>query len=48
MLRLRGRNERILDIALDCGFADLAYFNRCFKAAAGCTPRDYRARFTGA
>jgi len=45
MLRLRSGSERILDLALDCGFADLAYFNRCFKAAAGCTPRAYRSRF---
>ena len=45
MLRLRSGSDRILDLALDCGFADLAYFNRCFKAAAGCTPRDYRSRF---
>lgn len=47
MLRLRAGPGRILDLALDCGFVDLAYFNRCFKAAAGCTPRAYRARFTG-
>jgi AraC-like DNA-binding protein len=47
MLRLRDGGGRILDIALDCGFTDLAYFNRCFKAAAGCTPSAYRARFAG-
>ena len=44
MSRLRSSDERILTIALDCGFRDLAHFNRTFKAVAGCTPRDYRAK----
>lgn len=44
MTRLRTSDERILDIALTCGFADLAHFNRSFKALAGCTPRAYRTR----
>jgi AraC-like DNA-binding protein len=48
MLRLRSGEERVLAIALACGFSDLAHFNRCFKAAAGCTPRAYRARFRAA
>lgn len=42
MSRLRGTDERILTVALACGFRDLAHFNRTFKAVAGCTPRDYR------
>ncbi len=42
MSRLRTTDERVLDLALACGFRDLAHFNRTFKAVAGCTPRDYR------
>lgn len=44
MSRLRSSDERILHIALDCGFRDLAHFNRTYKAVAGCTPRDYRTK----
>lgn len=44
MSRLRSSDERILTIALDCGFRDLAHFNRTFKAVVGCTPSDYRAK----
>lgn len=31
-------------VALDHGFADQAHFTRCFKAAHGCTPREFRRR----
>ncbi len=37
-------NRRIIDIALASGFADISHFNRCFKAAYGDAPSDYRAR----
>ncbi|MEK7412821.1 MAG: AraC family transcriptional regulator [Planctomycetota bacterium] len=47
MVKLRNSDQNILDLALACGFSDLAYFNRCFKAAAGCTPSAYRVRFVG-
>ncbi|MDE5749917.1 MAG: helix-turn-helix domain-containing protein, partial [Duncaniella sp.] len=30
------------EIAFDCGFADLNYFGKCFKAAYGTTPTGYR------
>ncbi|HEX3628706.1 MAG TPA: AraC family transcriptional regulator [Verrucomicrobiae bacterium] len=36
---------KITDIALDCGFANLANFNRRFLEIAGLTPHDYRRRF---
>jgi len=36
---------KITDIALDCGFANLANFNRRFLEIAGLTPHDYRKRF---
>lgn len=42
MSRLRTDDDRVLDIALACGFRDLAHFNRTFKAVAGRTPSAYR------
>jgi AraC-like DNA-binding protein len=36
-LLLRG-DRRISDIAFDCGFNDLSYFNRCFRRRFGLTP----------
>lgn len=38
----------ITDIGLDCGFRNLANFNRRFREIAGTTPRDYRRRFARA
>jgi len=32
----------ILDIALESGFQSLSRFNEAFKAACGCSPREYR------
>lgn len=32
----------IKDIAVDCGFADLNYFGKCFKSAYGVSPTHYR------
>jgi AraC-like DNA-binding protein len=46
-LRLAGRNDRILDIALDCGFGDVSNFNRAFKAEFGVSPRVYRMQLAG-
>jgi AraC-like DNA-binding protein len=42
MLRLHSGNEKVVAIALDCGFNDLAYFNRKFKQLVGQTPTQYR------
>lgn len=33
---------RISDIAYQCGFNDVSYFNRTFKVKAGMTPRDFQ------
>ena len=43
MIRLRTTHDKIIQIALECGFNDLAYFNRRFKELAGKTPTQYRA-----
>jgi len=44
--RLLAEGEtKITDIALECGFANLANFNRRFLEITGMTPRNYRGRF---
>ena len=35
-------NQRVIDIALDCGFESPEAFSRAFKAAFGSSPVDYR------
>lgn len=37
----------ILDIAFGWGFNDASHFSRSFRAAFGCSPRDYRRRTLG-
>jgi AraC-like DNA-binding protein len=37
-------DRRISDIAFDCGFNDLSYFNRCFRRRFGLTPTAARGR----
>ncbi|MEX2535023.1 MAG: AraC family transcriptional regulator [Trueperaceae bacterium] len=34
----------IIDIALDCGFENLSYFYRLFRARYGCPPKTFRLR----
>jgi AraC-like DNA-binding protein len=41
-MRLASGAERILDVALDCGFGDVSNFNRAFRTEFGVTPRAYR------
>jgi len=43
MMSLRGGNEKVLGVALECGFNDLSYFNRKFKQLVGVTPSQYRS-----
>lgn len=38
--------ESISNIALSCGFSQQSYFNRLFSRTYGCTPREYRERYT--
>jgi AraC family transcriptional regulator len=35
-------SEKIVDVALDCGFGDVSNFNRAFRTEFGVSPRDYR------
>ena len=42
--KLREGDEKVLSIALACGFNDLAYFNRTFKRIVGKTPSAYRRK----
>jgi len=42
--KLREGDEKVLSIALGCGFNDLAYFNRAFKRIVGTTPSAYRRK----
>ena len=41
---LQTTDETVLTIATRCGFENLSYFNRAFKAHFGMTPRDYRKK----
>lgn len=40
--RLRGGEEKITAIALDCGYEDPNYFSRIFSRLYGCSPREFR------
>ena len=35
-------DDAMLNVALAAGFQSLSRFNEAFKAACGCSPRDYR------
>lgn len=41
--RVRRESAKILEIALDCGFADVSNFNRMFRAEFGVSPRVWRS-----
>ena len=41
--RLAADPDRVIDIALACGFGDVSTFNRAFRAEFGVTPRIWRA-----
>jgi AraC-like DNA-binding protein len=43
--RLRDAEAKVADIALACGFENLANFNRQFRAITGMSPREYRSAF---
>lgn len=37
----------VSEIAYDCGFNNMANFNRTFKSKKGCTPKEFRADYNG-
>lgn len=39
---LKDSTKTVMEVALDCGFENISYFIRQFKAAKGCTPKEYR------
>ena len=39
---LKGTDEKIIDIGVQCGFQDMSYFARSFREVYGCTPSEYR------
>ena len=47
-LRLQQNDDTVAAIAYECGFNDLATFNRRFRRVTGLTPVAYRARRQGA
>lgn len=42
--KLRESDDNILNIAIDCGFENLSYFNRKFKEKYGIAPGRYRSK----
>jgi AraC family transcriptional regulator len=42
--RLAAEREKVLDIALDCGFGDVSNFNRAFRAEFSVSPLKWKAR----
>jgi Helix-turn-helix domain len=40
--RLVAETEKVLDVALDCGFGDVSNFNRAFRTEFGVSPRVFR------
>lgn len=42
---LQTTEKPISEISFSCGFNTLSHFNRLFKEAKGCTPREFRERF---
>ncbi|SFS71048.1 AraC-type DNA-binding protein [Succinivibrio dextrinosolvens] len=41
-LLLGSSDDKIIDIALACGFSDMSYFARAFKESRGMSPKEYR------
>lgn len=41
-MRLVDGGEKVVDIALECGFGDVSNFNRAFRTEFGVSPRAYR------
>ena len=39
---LRETNQQVTDVMASCGFANQSNFNRVFREACGCSPREYK------
>lgn len=39
---LRNTEEKIVDIGVQCGFQDMSYFAKSFRAVYGCAPSEFR------
>ena len=46
-IRLVEKDNSISEIAFDCGFNNIANFNRVFKKLKKCTPSQYKNEFSG-
>jgi AraC family transcriptional regulator len=42
---LKDRSQRLIDVALACGFSNDAHFSRVFRKVVGATPSEYRRNF---
>jgi AraC family transcriptional regulator len=46
-MRLVAEPDKILDVALDCGFGDVSNFNRAFRTEFGVSPSAFRRKANG-
>ena len=46
-MKLIESDHSISEVAFQCGFNNIANFNRVFKKIKNCTPSDYRKEFSG-
>lgn len=46
-MRLASKKQKVLDIALDCGFGDVSNFNRAFRNEFGANPRAWKVSLAG-
>ncbi|WP_394701128.1 helix-turn-helix domain-containing protein [uncultured Draconibacterium sp.] len=44
---IAGSNDSFGNIAIECGYNSISYFNRQFKRINGLTPLQYRKKFKG-
>lgn len=42
---LKISDDKIVDIAIECGFQDMSYFAKTFRETRGITPTDYREKY---
>ena len=40
-------DKRLIDICIECGFSDYRYLYKSFKDKFGCTPNEYRKKYSG-